>query len=168
MSQKRTANYCSQCGEKLETRQRTGALRPVCPACDHTVYFDPKVAVAVCILRDDRILLVRRGVEPMRGLWAMPAGFMDYDEAPKAAAQREVLEETGLNVYIDRLLDVFHTPDDGGLANIVIVYTASINGGVLQADDDADAVGWFTRDTVPEVAFLPTQPIVKRWQAGTL
>jgi ADP-ribose pyrophosphatase YjhB (NUDIX family) len=127
------------------------------------VYFDPKVAVAVCILQDDRLLLVRRALEPKQGLWAMPAGFMDYDEDPKAAAQREALEETGLIVQIDRLLDVFHTPNDGGLANIVIVYAASVTGGQMQADDDADAVGWFSRDQVPEVAFLPTQTIVRRW-----
>lgn len=159
----RTANFCPLCGTRLELRQRTGAIRPVCPACDHTVYFDPKVAVAVCILQDDRLLLVRRALEPKQGLWAMPAGFMDYDEDPKAAAQREALEETGLIVQIDRLLDVFHTPNDGGLANIVIVYAASVTGGQMQADDDADAVGWFSRDQVPEVAFLPTQTIVRRW-----
>ena len=98
----------------------------------------------------------------------MPAGFMDYDENPQEAARREALEETGLDVRIDRLLDVFHTPDDGGLANIVIVYQASINGGTMQADDDAEAVAWFGKDNVPEVAFLPTRTIVKRWLADQL
>lgn len=164
----RTANYCPICGEKLEMRQRTGALRPVCPSCDHTVYFDPKVAVAVCIMQDDQMLLVRRGMEPMRGLWAMPAGFMDYDEDPKAAAKREALEETGLEVQIDRLLEVFHTPNDGGVANIVIVYAASITGGAMQAADDADDVAWFSKDNVPEIAFIPSQTIVKRWKTGEL
>jgi len=164
----RIANYCPVCGTKLKLRERTGAIRPVCPHCDHTVYFDPKVAVAVCILQDDKILLIRRGNEPMRHLWAMPAGFMDYDEDPQAAARREVLEETGLEVHIDRLLDVFHTPNDGGMANIVIVYAASITGGRMQTDDDADDVAWFRREDVPEVAFLPSQTIVARWQAGEL
>lgn len=164
----RIANYCPACGTKLALRERLGTLRPTCPACDRIVYFDPKVAVAVCILQNDHILLVRRGMEPMRGLWAMPAGFMDYDEDPKAAARREVLEETGLTVQIDRLLDVFHTPDDGGLANIVIVYAASIIDGEMQAADDADDVGWFDKQHVPEVAFLPTRTIVSRWLAGKL
>ncbi len=164
----RIANYCPVCGEKLEMRERTGALRPVCPGCDHTVYFDPKVAVAVCIMQGDQILLVRRGMDPMRGLWAMPAGFMDYDEDPQAAARREALEETGLNVQIDRLLDVFHTPNDGGVANIVIVYAASITGGEMRAADDAEDVAWFGKDSVPEVAFIPSQTIVKRWRADAL
>jgi ADP-ribose pyrophosphatase YjhB (NUDIX family) len=163
MSQPRIANYCPICGAKLEQRQRTGALRPVCPACDHIVYHDPKVAVAICILQDDRMLLIRRRIEPMQGYWAMPAGFMDYDEDPQEAACREALEETNLEIQIDRLLDVFHTPDDGGLANIVIVYAASIVGGKLLAQDDAEAVGWFSKDRVPPVAFLPSQTIVQRW-----
>jgi ADP-ribose pyrophosphatase YjhB (NUDIX family) len=149
-------------------RERTGALRPVCPNCDHTIYFDPKVAVAVCIVEQDNILLIRRKINPMQGLWAMPAGFMDYDEAPEEAARREALEETGLEVQIDRLLDIFHTPNDGGLANIVIVYRASINGGTMAANDDAEAVAWFDRENVPEVAFLPTQTIVGRWLNGEL
>ena len=164
----RVANYCPICGASLEQQQRAGALRPVCPACDHTVFFDPKVAVAVCILQDDSILLVRRARDPMRGLWAMPAGFMDYDEDPQAAARREVLEETGLEVRIERLLDVFHTPNDGGLANIVIVYAARVIGGDMQAADDADDVAWFSRQAVPEVAFLPSQTIIRRWLAKEL
>ena len=168
MTHKRIANYCPMCGTKLEMRQRTGAMRPVCPNCDHTVYFDPKVAVAVYITQHGKILLIQRKIDPMQGLWAMPAGFMDYDENPQEAAQREALEETGLNVRIDRLLDVFHTPNDGGLANIVIVYEASINDGTMQADDDAADVRWFGKGDVPEVAFLPTQTIVRRWLADEL
>jgi ADP-ribose pyrophosphatase YjhB (NUDIX family) len=98
-------------------------------------------------------------------LWALPAGFVDADEDPEAAARREALEETGLIVNIDRLMEVFHTPDDGGMADIVIAYTASIAGGTLQADDDAEAVGWFTRGNIPEIAFLPSQRIIGRWVA---
>ncbi len=168
MSQPRIANFCPICGAKLEQHNRMGAMRPVCPDCDHTVFHDPKVAVALLILQDEQILLIRRRIEPMQGYWAMPAGFMDYDEDPQAAARREALEETGLTVQIDKLLDIFHTPDDGGLANIVIVYAASIVGGTLQADDDAEAVDWFGKNNVPPVAFLPSQTIVQRWQNGDL
>jgi 8-oxo-dGTP diphosphatase len=164
-----SAPYCPMCGRKTEPRERSGAMRPVCTACNHIVYFNPGVAVAVCIMQNDQILLVRRGMEPMRGYWAMPAGFMEYDEDPKAAARREVLEETGLNVQIDRLIEIFHTPSDGGLANLVITYAASITGGTMQAQDDADEVAWFRKETVPpEVAFLPSQTLVRRWLTGEL
>lgn len=168
MSQERLAYYCPMCGVKLEKRQRSGAVRPICPNCDHTVYFDPKVAVVVVIIHEDQILLIKRAQDPKKGFWALPAGFVDAGEDPQAAARREALEETGLVVEITALMDVFHTPDDGGMADIVIAYAASISGGALAADDDAEAVGWFSRESIPELAFLPSQRIVERWIVGTL
>lgn len=168
MSRQRIANFCPLCGTPTETLLRFNVQRPVCPACGHVVFFTPNVAVLALILHEDRVLLVQRANEPKQGLWVTPAGFMEWDEDPAQAARREVLEETGLIVTIDRLLDVFHTPDDGGLADIVIAYAATITGGELQAADDAQAVAWFTRDNLPELAFLPTRRILARWAAGEL
>ncbi|MEO8606991.1 MAG: NUDIX hydrolase [Chloroflexota bacterium] len=164
----RIANFCPVCGTKLELRQRTSAIRPVCPNCDHTVYFDPKVAVVVFIRQDDRVLLVKRALDPMKGKWAMPAGFIEAGEDPQAAAQRESLEETSLLVQIDRLLDVFYTAGDGGAADFVIAYLASVTGGELKADDDAEEAAWFGRDNLPEVVFLPSQELAARWLAGEI
>ena len=164
----RIARFCPACGHLLALQQRLGALRPVCDACDHVVFFDPKVAVAAWIRQDARLLLVRRRGDPLAGFWAMPAGFMEYDEHPEAALRREVLEETGLHVEVERLLQLFHTPADGGLANLVLVYETDVRGGDLLAGDDADAVDWFRRDQLPPLAFLPTQALVRRWQAGEL
>jgi 8-oxo-dGTP diphosphatase len=168
MSKARVTNFCPLCGARLEMRERYDAVRPVCPACDHVVFLSPSVAVVTLILQGDKVLLVKRAYEPKKGLWVLPAGFMEWDEDPAAAAAREVLEETGLEVQIDRLLDVFHTPDDGGLADIVIAYAAHVAGGALQAADDAEAVGWFTRADLPQLAFLPTQCLMAKWVAGEL
>jgi ADP-ribose pyrophosphatase YjhB (NUDIX family) len=168
MSQPRIAHYCPQCGSMLETKLIQGRQRPICIENHHVLYFDPKVAVAVCIFQGEKLLLIQRGVEPMAGYWAMPAGFMEYDENPAEAARREALEETGLEIEIDEILEIFHTPDDGGLADIVITYAAHVTGGSMQAEDDAKAVAWFSKDNLPEVAFLPSQTIVQRWQAGDL
>lgn len=164
----RVAHFCPLCGARLEQEQRYGFLRPVCKNCGHIVFFEPKLAVATLILQNERVLLVKRAGDPMKGYWALPAGFVEWDEDPAEAARRECLEETGLTVQIDRLLDVFHTPDDGGLADIVIAYAASIETGTLQAADDAEAVGWFTRDSLPSLAFLPSQRLLARWQAGEI
>jgi ADP-ribose pyrophosphatase YjhB (NUDIX family) len=153
------------CGTALETRERYGMLRPICTACGHIVFFDPKVAVATLILQDERVLLVKRAIEPKKDFWALPAGFIEWNESPEDAARRECLEETGLIVEIERLVDVFHTPDDGGLADIVIAYAARITGGTLKAADDAAEATWFTRTTLPELAFLPSQRLMARWAA---
>jgi ADP-ribose pyrophosphatase YjhB (NUDIX family) len=166
MNKTRVARFCPMCGAPVEMQERYGHLRPVCPACGHTVFFAPNVAVIVFIRRGNQVLLVKRGNDPKKGLWVLPAGFMEWDEDPQAAARREALEETGLVIRIERLLDVFHTPDDGGLADIVIAYEASISGGELRAGDDAEAAGWFTQDNLPPLAFLPTERIVARWAAG--
>ncbi len=164
---KRTANYCPICSTSLEQRETAGRQRPVCPACGYVVYFDPKVAVVVFIKQDDKVLLIRRAMNPGIGKWAFPAGFVDYDEAPTTAAVREVLEETGLHVEIEGLLDVFPRKDDG-LADIIIAYSAHIVGGTLNAGDDAVDVGWFAKDNLPELVFYPSIALAERWQAGHL
>lgn len=164
----RVANFCPRCGTKLELRQRTNAIRPVCPNCDYVVYFDPKVAVVVFICQDDRVLLVKRAIDPMKDRWAMPAGFIEAGEDPQAAARRETLEETALVVQVERLLDVFHTSGDGGAADIVIAYAATVVGGELEAGDDAAEVAWFTRENLPQVVFMPSQTLAARWLAGEI
>jgi len=146
VSRERTANFCPICGSPTEMQVRFGIPRPVCTSCGHIVFFSPAVAVLALITRNDQVLLVQRANDPKKGLWVTPAGFMEWDEDPAEAARREVMEETGLDVHIDRLIDVFHTPSDGGLADVVIAYAASIVGGTLQAADDAAAAAWFTRD----------------------
>ncbi len=168
MTHTRSARFCPMCGAPTELRKRYDHLRPVCSACGHVIFFDPKVAVCALIIQDERVLLVKRAGEPMQGYWALPAGFMEWDEDPQATARRECLEETGLEVRVERLLDVFHTPDDGGAADVVIAYAASIAGGTLRAADDAEAVGWFRRDELPALAFLPSQRLLARWVAGEL
>lgn len=168
MSQKREAHFCPMCGAPLELRDHDGIQRPICSACGHIVFFDPKVAVATLIFQDDKVLLVKRAGDPRKGFWALPAGFIEWNEDPLDAARRECLEETGLTVHIDRLIDIFHTPDDGGLADIVIAYAASITGGKLQAADDAEEANWFSRTDLPPLAFLPSQRLLARWVAGEI
>jgi 8-oxo-dGTP diphosphatase len=162
----RVANFCPNCGTRLEMQPRSGTMRPVCPNCGYTVYFDPKVAVVIFIRENDRVLLIKRAGDPKKGYWAMPAGFVEAGEDPQEAVRREALEETCLEVEIDRLLDVFYTAGDGGLADIVIAYEASILSGTPTAADDAEEVGWFIREELPELAFLPSQRLAARWAAG--
>lgn len=168
MKKTRIARFCPLCGTALEMHERFRQLRPICPACGHIVFFAPNVAVMVLIVEDEKVLLVKRANEPKKGMWVCPAGFMEWDEDPQAAAIREVQEETGLTVQITRLLEVFHTPDDGGLADIVIAYAASVTSGTPVAADDAEALGWFDRSDIPPLAFLPTQQVVQAWAAGDL
>jgi 8-oxo-dGTP diphosphatase len=157
-------NYCVRCGQRLEMRQAFGALRPVCPACGRTHFVDPKVAVGLLIEADRRLLLVRRNQDPQQGKWSIPAGFMDGGEDPLRAAQREALEETGLEVHVTGLQDIYPRGDDGGGADMLIVYRATVTGGELRPGDDASEAGYFAADSLPELAFVSTQAIIARWQ----
>ena len=108
------------------------------------------------VVRDDagRLLLVRRGVAPGKGLWALPAGYVDADEDPRLAAAREVLEETGLVVEVGPVVDVY--PGGGG-ASFFLAFTATVVGGVLEAADDALEAGFFGVDDLPPLAFESTR-----------
>jgi 8-oxo-dGTP diphosphatase len=161
------ANFCMACGTPLVRRiMDSGQERPVCPSCGRVVYFDPKVAVSAFITEGKRVLLIRRGIEPQKGLWALPAGFIEGSEDPELGAAREALEETGLIVEVVRLLDVFPRRGGVGAADITIGYEARIVGGTLLAGDDAVDVQWFEHDQIPELAFDSTKILLARWQAN--
>ena len=163
----RIANFCPNCGAKLILKNRNGRERPICPDCDYTFYFDPKVAVLALVLREDKVLLIQRAYNPGKGKWACPAGFVEHDEDPADAVLRELEEETGLTGKITRLLQVFPRKDEG-LADIVIAYTVEITGGDLVPADDASDAGWFTRANLPELVFYPSIHLVgERWRNGT-
>lgn len=159
----RIANFCPVCGEPLIRKQHEGRERPYCTACQSPIYFDPKVAVVVFIEQDDQVLLIKRAGDPGKGKWALPAGFVDHDEDPEAAAIRETLEETNLYVELDKLLAVFPKRDNG-LADIVIAYSASICNGEPRAGDDAAEVDWFTRENLPELVFYPSITLTTLWK----
>ena len=159
--------YCPRCATALETRSVGDKRRRACPRCDYIHFTDPKVGVGVLVLRQGQILLVRRAMNPERGKWSIPAGFLDHGEDPVATAEREVAEETGLLVKVEGLLDVYHNPralEIGG-ASIFILYTAALLGGELEAGDDASAAAFFDSNELPELAFASTRDAIRRWQA---
>jgi 8-oxo-dGTP diphosphatase len=154
-------NYCPRCGSFVDHKESFGKVRPVCPQCGWIHFVDPKVAAAVLIEDDGRVLLVRRTNEPFRGLWTLPAGFINGGEDPAEAAARECLEETGLSVRVKRVLDIISGREHPRGADFIIIYQAEVLGGELRPDDDADAVEWFTRNNLPPLAFRATQKVLE-------
>jgi 8-oxo-dGTP diphosphatase len=141
---------------------RFGRLRPVCLACGWTYFPDPKVAAAVLVEADRQVLLVRRANDPLRGLWTLPAGFVDAGEDPRRAAERECLEETGMAVQVTGLLDVLYGQEHPRGAHIIIFYRAQPVGenAALRAADDVDQAAFFSLDQLPPLAFRTTERIL--------
>lgn len=137
----------------------------MCPACGWIYFHDPKVAVAALILRDDQVLLVRRAIDPKRGLWTLPAGFLDAGEDPARAIERECLEETGLEVSAGALLDVVSGKEHNRGANLLIVYRVEVLGGDLRPADDVDRADYFPLNELPPLAFESTTRLLSRYAA---
>jgi 8-oxo-dGTP diphosphatase len=152
--------FCPRCGMVVGQAERFGKMRPVCSQCGWMHFADPKVAASALIEQDGRVLLVRRVNEPFRGLWTLPAGFVDAGEDPADTAVRECLEETGLTVRIVRVLDVIAGREHPRGADFIIVYSAQVVSGELTAGDDADRAMWFERDQLPPLAFRATQAVL--------
>jgi ADP-ribose pyrophosphatase YjhB (NUDIX family) len=121
------------------------------------------VAAGVLVVDQGRVLLVRRAFDPERGKWALPAGFVDAWEDPRQAAARECLEETGLDVEVEGLEQVFYGREHDIGADIMFVYRARPLGGALSARDDADAVRFFPLGQLPLLAFTSTQRTLDGW-----
>jgi len=164
MARESQVKFCPRCGTPVIREERFGKIHPVCPQCEWIHFEDPKVAAAVLIEQDGRILLVRRVNEPYQGLWTLPAGFVDAGEDPARAAERECLEETGLSVRVKRVLDVIAGREHERGADFVIVYRAEVLGGILSPDDDADAVEWFDPENLPPLAFSATKKALAKEQ----
>ncbi len=162
----RPFRFCPACGGRLEEREASGRLRPVCADCGRVHFFDPKVAACVLVEREGQILLVRRVFDPQKGKWTVPGGFVDYGEDPVEAAARECLEETGLRVRITGLVDVISTDEHDQGASIVILYRGEVAGGELAAEDDADAADFFPAEKLPPLAFEATRRAIASWQAA--
>lgn len=112
---------------------------------------------------DDRVLLVRRGPGATRhGLWSVPAGFVDYGEEIRAAAARELLEETGLAADVGDVMFVASNFHDPNKLTVGIWFSGTVTGGTLMAGDDADAVGWFPLDDLPPLAFDTDEALFER------
>ena len=152
--------FCPRCGVELKREQLYGQLREVCPNCKWIHFIDPKVAAGVLVVQAGRVLLVRRSGEPFRGLWTLPAGFVNSGEDPAEAAVRECLEETGLSVRVTRVYEIIAGREHPRGADFVIVYEAELLAGEMKAEDDADAVEWFARDQLPPLAFRATQKVL--------
>lgn len=147
--------HCPMCAEELRPEQVKGRVRMRCPACGWIHLRNPGVGAAVLVRDGDgRVLLVRRAPGATReGAWCVPCGFVDYGEDVREAAARELREETGLEASVGDVVFVASNFHDPAKLTVGVWFEGTVTGGTLRAGDDADEVGWFALDELPELAF---------------
>jgi 8-oxo-dGTP diphosphatase len=160
--------FCPMCGGPLETRQLKAGdpRRHVCVRCGYIHYLDPKVAVGTVITTvDEKIVLVRRAIEPGYGLWVFPGGYVDRGEEVTVAAIREAREEAGLDVRLDGLINIYSYP---GRPIVIVVYKASIIAGNLRVDEESLEARFFSRGEIPwdQLAFRSTREALEDFYTG--
>ena len=160
-----TLNHCSRCGAALRLGMVPGEDRErlACGACGFVAYVNPRLVVTCLPVTDaGEVMLLRRGTDPGRGLWAQPGGFMEVDETVEAGAVRETLEETGLLVETGRIVGLYTRPE---AAIVVIAFEARIVGGAVTRTPEALEVRPFGPDAIPwpEIAFRTSEWALRDW-----
>jgi 8-oxo-dGTP diphosphatase len=144
--------FCPMCQGELVFDTTT--RRQTCPACGFVHFRNPSASVTVCILRDGKVFLTKRAFPPGEGLWAIPGGYIEFEEDFLTAGVREMKEETGLDVKITAIINIessFISPK-WHLLNICLL--AEVLGGELTGCAEFEAFYWHVlSDPLPEMAF---------------
>jgi len=130
----------------IEIPEDDNLPRRVCKDCGWIDYVNPKIVVGAVCTFEDRFLMCRRAIEPRKGYWTFPAGFLELDESTEDGARREVREEACAEVEIDRLLAVYSLPHVG---HIQIMYTARMLSPDFAAGPESLDVKLVTWDEIP-------------------
>lgn len=157
--------FCPRCGGALApapVRHEAGRVRPVCGGCGYVYYANPKVAAGAIFSWQGGVLLTRRAINPGRGLWVFPGGYVDRGESVDHAAVREVQEEVGLSVRLTDVLGVFSYT---GNPVVVVVYAAEVLAGNLNLDFECSEARSFAPAEIPwsQLAFPSTSEALRRW-----
>ncbi len=137
------SHFCLNCGTPLVVKEIEARPREVCPACGWVHYLQLKASAGCCVESEGKLLLVQRGIEPYLGAWHMPAGYIEVDELPARAAERETLEESGLTVRADGLFGAYFYDDDPRGNGVVLLYKASLLEGHLNGSNETLAARFF-------------------------
>jgi 8-oxo-dGTP diphosphatase len=160
------ATFCSNCGAPLDDEPPT-----TCGACGTQHWRNPKPCGGALLVRDGRLLLARRAIEPWLGRWDIPGGFCDQREHPADAAERELLEETGMRGRASRLVGMWLDDYAGGEVCLNIYYEMEPvgDGEPAAGSDEVSELRWFEPGELPldDISFpAHCREVLETWRAG--
>ena len=146
--------YCSSCGMENTYGFVDGNHRYHCKSCNTIHYQNPKPTATIICLKKDQILLAKRAFEPAKGEWGLPGGFMELDETLNEAAVRELKEETHLDGVVTGIISTCsHYGTIFGDILLIGVTMEVDDFSSIKAGDDAEELGFFDLDKLPDIAF---------------
>ena len=157
--------FCTRCGAELRFGPVEGEDRHrlACASCGHIAYVNPRLVVTTIPVTDTgEIVLLRRGIEPGRGSWAQPGGFLEVDETVTEAAIRETLEETGLIIEPTEIVGLYSRLE---AAVVVLAFEARVVRGRFRPNPEALEFGTFAPEHIPwdGIAFATTTWALRDW-----
>ncbi len=156
--------FCPVCGGNLKLQQviPDEPKRLVCQDCQFIFYLDPKLVACSIVEMREGILLVKRNIEPQKGKWVIPGGYVDRGEQVDKAAIRETKEECGIDIAIERLLGIYSYP---GKVQVVVVYVAHPLNGTPRARQETSEIWICPPEQIPwdELAFQSTVDALREY-----
>jgi ADP-ribose pyrophosphatase YjhB (NUDIX family) len=139
--------------------------RLVCGDCGYVAYENPKIVVGSVVVEGDRILLCRRAIEPRRGFWTLPAGYMELGETTEEGARREAWEEARARLELNGILAIYSIARIG---QVQIIYKAQLAEPGISAGPESLEVRFFTWEDIPwdEIAFPSVRWALTAWREG--
>lgn len=160
-------NFCRQCGHAVEHRipdDGDTRVRAVCPACHTIHYVNPLNVVGTLPIYQDKVLLCKRNIEPRKGKWTLPAGYMELDESLPDGAARETVEEAGIEFDMQALFSIVSLPQAG---QVHYFYLAHMRNDQINPGPETQEAQLFDEADIPwdELAFKTSRETLERFFA---
>ena len=159
--------HCKNCGTAVVYRQPDDGdtkNRAVCPACNTVHYENPLNVLGTVPVWGDKVLLCKRNIEPRKGKWTLPAGFMELDETASEGAARETVEEAGAQFEMQALFSVLSVPKVG---QVHLFYRAKLTSDQFDPGYETQEAKLFAESEIPwdEIAFRTVKVTLERFFA---
>ncbi len=155
-------NYCVSCGASVVLKLSDGRDRIYCVQCETIHYTNPKMVVGALAVWEDKVLLCKRAIEPRKGYWNLPAGYLEDFEKAEDGAIRETLEEAGAHIEIEKIHVLYNLPQAN---QVYIHFLAKIKDGIVLNGEESLESALFLEEEIPweDMAFTSSTFALRKY-----